>query len=173
MKIKLLVVFVFFTRLCAAQIDTSWSTFQSNNYKVSFPKTWRLDTSKAMGTEFYIFSPTEDEKDNFRENCNLIIQNLNDKNITLEKYKTISERQIKTVVAEPKLFYSSIKKTGNTKYYKIAYQMKQGKYKLMVTSLCFINNNLAYLISFTSEVAKYNLYKRNEKEILASFAFIK
>jgi len=58
-----------------SQIDntTEKISFSKDNYKIQYPKSWRLDTSKVMGTEFFVFSPLENNTDKFKENASLII----------------------------------------------------------------------------------------------------
>jgi hypothetical protein len=47
-------------------------SFSKDNYKIQYPKSWSLDTSREMGTEFFIMSPLENGTDKFRENASLI-----------------------------------------------------------------------------------------------------
>lgn len=48
-----------------------------------------------MGTSLIILSPLESEKDTFRENVNLLIQDLTGLDIGLDQYTKISEDQMK------------------------------------------------------------------------------
>ena len=65
--------------------------YKKANYSISYPDTWSIDTSKQMGTELIIFSPLENESDKFRENVNVIIQDLKGQSIGLDDYAKISE----------------------------------------------------------------------------------
>jgi hypothetical protein len=47
--------------------------------------------------------------------------------------------------------------------------MSQGKFRVKITSVCFIQNEKAYLSTFTAEVDKYDAYKKIAEQILASF----
>jgi hypothetical protein len=155
-----------------SQIDKSIEkiNFSKNNYKIQYPKSWSLDTSRVMGSEFFVLSPLEKDADKFRENAGLVIQNLAGQNIDLEKYKKNTEGQITEMATEGKVFESVVLKSDKGEYYKITYAMTQGKFRLKITTLCYIKNDKAYLITFTSELDKYDQYKKTAEEILNSFS---
>ena len=173
MKLFSTTIFLLLTSFCFAQTDTSKSIHFKDNYKVEFPKSWKLDTSRVMGTAFFIFAPLENQADNFRENINVIIQDLAGQNINLENYKTITDKQISDYASEPTIFESEIKKGLNKEYFRIVYAMIQGKLRLKITSVCFIKDDKAYLITFTTDFEKYDLYKKTGEEILSSFHLTK
>lgn len=142
--------------------------YAKGNYTVHYPKSWILDTSKLMGTEFFIFSPLENESDKFRENISFVIQNLVGRNIDLEMYKKITDEQISKLATDGKIYESTVLKSDSNKYYKVTYGMTQGQFKLKITSLCRINNEKAYLLTFTSELTKYEQYEAIAEEIINS-----
>lgn len=173
MKLILITTILFLTSFCYAQTDTSILNFSKDNYKIEYPKSWRLDTSRLMGTEFFLFAPLENQTDKFRENINVIIQDLAGQNINLEKYKTITDEQITNFATDPVVFESEIKKINDKEYFRIVYAMTQGKSRLKITSICFIKDEKAYLVTFTTALDKYELYKKIGDEILGSFCLTK
>lgn len=173
MKLILTLILFLFTHFCFAQSDTTKTIFAKDNYKIQYPKSWRLDTSKIMGTDFFIFAPLENETDNFSENINVIIQDLRNQNIDLEKYKLITDNQINQFATDPKVFESAIIKENNNEYFRIVYAMTQGKARLKITSICLIKNDKAYLATFTTEFNKYGQYNKVGEEILSSFCLTK
>lgn len=175
MKLIFILPFLFITHFSFSQTDSAIqkTTFTIDNYKIQYPKDWRLDTSKAMGTELFLFSPLENDTDKFSENVNIIIQDLGGQNIDLEKYKKITDRQITEIATDSKVYESLITEIDNKEYFKITYAMTQGKFRLKITSLCFIKNDKAYLATFGSEFDKYDQYKKIGEEILSSFCLTK
>jgi hypothetical protein len=169
MKLLLANILFFLTSYCAAQIDTTKSKFSKDNYRIEYPKSWRIDTSRLMSTEFFLFAPLENQTDKFSENVNLIIQDLTGQSVNLETYKSLTDKQIAEFTNESKVFESIIIKNNNKEYFKIVYTMTQGKSKLMITSICIIKNEKAYLLTFTTELEKYELYKKTGERILNSF----
>ena len=163
-----------FATYCYSQTPTTQDAeYVTESYQIKYPKTWQLDASKAMGTDLLLFSPLENESDKFRENVNIMIQNLGGQNIDLEKYKLITESQLENLATDVKVFESKIIKADNDRFYKTAYAMTQGKFTLRITSICFIRNDKAYLATFTSEIDKYDSYKTIGEKILITFSLKK
>lgn len=66
----------------------------------------------------------------------------------------------------------TIVKKENQEYFKVTYTMIQMTLKLKITSICFIKNNKAYLVTLSAEFDKYEQYKKIGEDILNSFRFI-
>ncbi|TMI85792.1 MAG: hypothetical protein E6H10_02155 [Bacteroidetes bacterium] len=175
MKLILTLTLLSFTFCSRSQADKSsqLTSLVKENYKIEYPKSWTLDTSGLVGSELFVFSPLENDTDKFKENVSLIIQNLAGQNIDLDKYKEISEKQIASMAANGKLFESSKAQTEKGNFYRLRYAMNQGNFKLIITSYCYIKDEKAYLITFTSEIDKYERYKKTGDKILDSFQFRK
>jgi hypothetical protein len=170
MKISLTLTFITFAICAHAQTDTSnqKTSFTRDDYSVQYPKTWRLDTSKLMGTEFFILASLESETDKFSENVNLIIQDLGGQDVSLEMYKELTDKQLTEMLTDGKVFESAVVTTDKGSYYKAIYAMTQGKFRLKTTSICVIKDGKAYLGTFSSEFDKYDNYKKVGEEILDS-----
>jgi hypothetical protein len=151
--------------------SSSLTTFIKQNYKIEYPGSWTLDTSGQLNSEFFVFSPLENDSDKFKENVSLIIQNLAGQNIDLNMYKQITEGQIAGLGSEAKLFESVKTRTAQGDYYSVRYALNRANFKLIVTSYCYIKDEKAYLITFTSESDKYKQFKRIGVKILDSFQF--
>ena len=74
---------------------TNWKSLDNPSYSIKYPSHWELNESGEMGTSLIILSPLESEKDTFRENVNLLIQDLTGLDIGLDQYTKISEDQMK------------------------------------------------------------------------------
>ena len=147
-----------------------WLDFSKDSFHLKYPENWFPVTSGKMGTVLFVFSPLENEEDKFSENINVIIQELSGREIDLAAYKKITETQIKEYATDPELYESTIVSSGKGEYYKVSYAMTQGKLRLKIISYCLIKNQKGYLITFGSEVAKYEQYKTISEEMLSSFS---
>lgn len=152
------------------KMTNDYTKFAKDNYSIQYPKSWRLDTSKLQGTSFILFSPLENDSDKFSENITLIIQNLSGQKIGLEEYKQISEVQTKNLLKGGSIIESSIIKTDGDNYYKIVYTMTSGKLKLKDIGICYIKNDKAYLVTFSCEIDKFEIYKSIADNIFKSFS---
>jgi hypothetical protein len=175
MKLTLFLILITLTNCCFSQADSAnqMISFAKDNYKLQYPKSWRLDTLTKLGPELFVFSPLEDESDKFSENVNISIQNLIGQNIDLAQYKQITDKQVTDLATDSKIFESSIVKSNKGEFFRITYAMTQGKFRIKITSVCFISNDKAYLATFSSEFDKYDTYKKVGEQILSSFSLTK
>ncbi len=152
-----------------SQTKDDWKTLTESNYTIQYPATWELNQSKQMGTSFILFSPLESEQDKFKENVNLLIQDLTGNNIDLNKYTEISESQIKTIVTNSILIESKRVKTESGEYHKIIYSADQGIFHLKFEQYYWVTNDKAFVLTFTSEQSKFDGFKVTGEIILNSF----
>lgn len=145
-------------------------TYAKKDYQLQYPTTWRLDTTGIMGAELFVFSPLTDTTDKFSENVNLLIQDLRGQHIDLKAYKKISDDQF-AQMQDGKVEESAIIKTGAKEYFRATYAMTQQNIQLKVTSICYIKNEKAYLVTYTALASTYEQYKKFGEEILHSFSF--
>ncbi|MEP6728845.1 MAG: PsbP-related protein [Bacteroidota bacterium] len=166
---NLLILFtylIFFTHPVSAQKLT---TLNKKDYSIGAPADWIPDSSKQMGTDLVIFSMLENGTDKFRENVNVVIQNLAGMNIDLEKYTAISIGQIKTMATDSKIEESKTIRTDRATFQKIIYTATQGGFKLRFEQYYFMANKKAYTVSFTAEIGKFDIFKPTGEAILNSF----
>ena len=172
-KFTLIFTAILLAAAAFSQQATAVTSYAKNDYKIQYPEVRRLDTSRLMGTELFIFAPLENATDQFSENVNLLIQDLTGRNINLQKYKEITDKQLTDLATDGKSIESAVVKKDNRSYYKTIYTMTQGKLKLKISSICFIKNEKAYLVTFSAEADKYEQYKKTGEGILSSFVVIK
>lgn len=152
----------------SAQIPT-WETLSENGYFIQYPSDWQLDKSGQMGTSFILFSAQASDKDQFKENVNLLIQDLTGYNLDLDKYVEISENQIKTMVTDGNLMLSKRMKKGGREFQKTMYTGSQGIFKLKFEQYYWVIDNKAYVLTLTCEQSQFDAYKEAGEKILESF----
>lgn len=126
-----------------------------------------------METSFFLFSPLESKEDIFKENVNLLIQNLTGSNIDLDKYTEISVEQVKTMITNSNIIENNRIKNADNDYQKIIYTGVQGVYNLKIEQYYWVIDNKAYVLSLTCEQNKFDDYKNVGEDILNSFLFEK
>lgn len=146
-----------------------WKLLSNDEYRIDYPSTWEVNESGQMGTSFILFSPVSSQVDDFRENINLLIQDLTGYGIDLDKYVEISEGQIKSLVAEGKIVLNERKIDEEKEYHRVIYTGKQGVFKLMFEQYYWIVNDKAYILSLTCKESEFDAYKKVGEKILNSF----
>lgn len=171
--IKLLILLFFPLSIYGQTLPSNdigeWKTLTASNYSIQYPPTWELNESGYMGTSFIILSPLELDQDSFMENINLIIQDLDDKSIDLNKYVEISEDQIKIVITNSKMIESKRIKSESDEFHKVIYSGDQGELQLNYEQYYWVLNNKAFVLTFTTEQSKYDSFKEVGERILNSF----
>lgn len=172
MKILLSFVFcmVVFSARSQSVSQDDLKVFYKKDFKISYPSGWRVDTSGTMNSKVFFFSPLEGPEDKFSENVNVMVQNLAGQPIDIQKYKDISEQQIKVMFSDGKMEESKVVNSNGREEYHLAYEFSQGVYRLKVLAICFINNDNAYLATFTSEASKFERYRPTAEKMLGTFS---
>jgi len=167
MKILQTLVLCFIATISIAQKKSF--VLENELYKIQYPNKWTVDTSKTMGTEFFIFSPIENGTDKFRENVNLIVQDISGHNIDLDKYADISKNEINTMGPGSRIYEAKKIKKGKSEYYKIVYDMTEESLKLKLEQYYFVTDTRAFVLTFTTESSKFASFKTVGEGVLNSF----
>lgn len=175
--IKLIGILVLFTNLIAcsqtAENKTKtldgWKSITEDNYSIDYPDDWELNKSGQMGTSFILFSPLSSEQDQFKENVNLLIQDLTGHNLDLDKYVEISEGQIKTMITDGEIIESKMITAETLNYQKVIYTGKQGIYNLKFEQYYWVIGDKAFVLTLTCEENQFNNYQVTGEKILNSF----
>jgi len=147
-----------------------WELLKAEDYSIQYPKEWELNESGQMGTSFILFSALENDEDQFRENMNLIVQDLQGRSVDLDAFTEISEEQVKSMMTNCTLYESKRIKKGSQEYHKLIYSADQGAFSLKFEQLYWIENDKAYILTLTCEQSKFSSFKEVGEKILNSFS---
>jgi len=147
----------------------SWNNINNSEYYIDYPKNWEIDQSGRYGTSFYLFSYQTSANDLFRENVNLIIQDLTGMDIDLAKYTEISENQINNMMEDGTILENRTISKNGINYQKLIFTGTQQGLFLKFEQFYFIKNNKAYVLTLTCEAKEFNTYKETGEKILNSF----
>jgi len=150
-------------------VQEGWKSVDNINYSIQYPDNWDFDNSGQMGTSFIVFSKQSSGQDQFRENVNLLIQDLTGHNINLDNYVEISEGQIKTMITNGNLLESKRVSSKKPEFHKMVYTGDQGIFKLKFEQYYWVLNDKAYVLTLTTEVDQFNNFKDMGEKILNSF----
>lgn len=147
----------------------NWKIYSETEYSIQYPDTFELAKSGQMGTSFILLSNQTSQQDLFRENVNLIIQDLSGQNIDLDKYVEISEGQIKTMITDGNLIASERLNDKNKEYQRIIYTGKQGQFDFKWLQFYWVVNKKAYVLTLTCELNQYDNYVSIGEKIMQTF----
>lgn len=146
-----------------------WKKYDQPGYSIQYPAEWKLDDNSSGMPSFIIFAPTDSKKDKFKENVNLVIQDLSGKGIDLDEYTRISEGQIGKYFKDGQVIESARIKKDNGEYQKMVYIGGQGMFDLKYLAFFWVIDEKAYVLTFTGEKDKYDSYQQTAGWIMNSF----
>lgn len=153
--------------LAFALINRDWKTFQNSDFTFKYPDDWELDQSGTAGTKFILFAPNA-QPAAFRDNINLIVQDLKGQNIDLKKYTKLSVEQVKQYIANAKILTSET--VEKNKKHKLVYSGNQGELSLQFQQYYLIGNEKAYILTFTATQKSFPSQIKLVDVIMESFA---
>jgi hypothetical protein len=144
-----------------------WKTFDEKEFSIQAPHTFERPKKQAS---FIIFAPLESPEDKFKENVNLLIQDLSGKNIDLDKFTEITIEQVQNYIKNAEITENKRLKNDNGEYQKFIYSGEVGAFSLKFEQYCWIVNEKAYILTFTAEKEKFdNNYQEFVEVVLNSF----
>jgi hypothetical protein len=144
----------------------NWKTFEAIDYSIQYPDNWSLDKSGRLGTEFFLFSELSSSSDKFKENINLIIQNIAGPDAILENYVAKSEKQIREMGS---LQSSETINANGLTYQKLIYTSGQGNFKLKFEQYYIVEFSKAYILTLTTKEDEFDHYQEVGEKIMNSF----
>lgn len=151
------------------EISENWQSINTSDYSIQYPKDWELNESGLMGASFILFSPISSDQDQFRENVNLIVQDLTGYNIDLDEYVRISEGQIKTLMTDSEIIENKRITDNGLDYQMVIYTGKQGIFQLQFEQYYWVIEEKAYVLTLTCEENQFKDYREVGEGILKSF----
>ena len=154
------------------QSASEWKTLKDAAYQIQYPANWHLDQSASTQTSFVLFG-RELAEGKFRENVNLIIQDISGYNLDLAGFAKISEDQINSAVANGKVLESKQVTVNGITHHLILYQGDFNQYKLRWKQYYWIEQNKAYVLTFTATQETFEEFLPTADRILNSFSIAK
>jgi len=159
-------------QLDSLEMGTNWKSYKTEDFSIKYPKDWDLDISGLMGSSMFLFSKLISDKDDFKENLNVMKQDLSAYNVNMNEYVKVSEKQIETMFTDGKLLESVRKESNGEEFHKLIYTGKQGIYNLKFEQYFYIRDKIAYVITLTCKESEFVNYQSIGERILNSFRFV-
>jgi hypothetical protein len=147
---------------------SNWKTINETDYSIRYPDSLELQKPGQMGMNFMLLTKQTSAKDLFRENINLIIQDLAGQNVGLDQYVEVSEGQIKSMLTDGMLIESKRVKE-NFEYQRLVYTGKQGQYSLKWLQYYWLEKSKAYVLTLTCEENQFDKYLPTCEQVMNSF----
>jgi hypothetical protein len=153
----------------ASKDKLNFQTIDRGSYSIQYPLAWIIDTSRQFGSDLFLLSANESEMDKFKENVNVMIQNLKGLNLDLDKFVQVSESQVKTYVTNGKVLESKRINQNGLEFHKLIYLGTQGAFSLKTEQYYFIKDEKAFVVTFVAEEDQFDKYIVIAEKMMQSF----
>jgi hypothetical protein len=151
----------------------NWLSFKdpAGEFTVKYPDNWEMTTQEEVHAVTFM-SAQDTATDQFRENANVVVQDLSAQPTTLAEYTEATKNWVKesngVIQLEREITFA------DNPSFEIAYTMPANAIgidlELMFHQVWFIKNNKAYLLTYTAQPDSYRKYEEHAAGIFKSFA---
>ena len=153
------------------QIELSLYENSSQGFRVNYPEVWskqNRDDFFAIGVVF--FSPLEDDSDKFKERVSVLVENLSN-NMSLAQYTNQSIAEIKRL-SDPDVGDVQAINLGANEARQVVYRGEENGYPVQRMQTWSVQNNQAYVITYTAKPDSYDNYLPTVEKMIESFETI-
>ncbi len=149
--------------------NTDWKRLEEEMYFIEYPQDWSLGDKKEEGPVFMLFSSLESKEDIFRENVNLMLEDIKGSGVDLDEYAKLSAKQIAPLLKDVNALKSEKLENHNGTYYRMVYTGTQQGLDLKWVQHYWLHNEMTYILTLTVEESKYEQYIEVANKIMNSF----
>lgn len=153
------------------QIQLSLYENPDRDFKVNYPQAWsKQNRDDFFATGVIFFSPLKDNSDKFKERVSVLVENLaND--MTLAEYTEKSIAEIKKL-SDPNVDEAKAVNLGANEGRQVIYNSEQNGTPVQRMQTWTIENNRAYVVTYTAQPDSYDDYLPAVEKMIESFETI-
>lgn len=142
-----------------------------HNISIKYPTTWEKKIAE-LDTIVAFLSPIEHKLDLFRENLTIMIKNIFISPENFKEYINFQVDQLKDAILDFELIKKKKDKLSNQPAYTIIYTGRRRDFNIKIMQNYILKKKKIYLLSYTAENDKYDLYFKMIKKMIKSFSFL-
>jgi hypothetical protein len=150
-------------------LETSWYTDNQNGFTIAFPKAWKVK-SNANGALVSCMSPAESAADKFRENIGVNLDQLPQKDLTLDQVSDATISQFDQIFQNLKVQSKGTVQLGDLQAKKVVFTGSLGKIHVKDLMYLVLKDDKVYSIICTAEPTKFEAYQPSFEAIAQSFS---
>ena len=141
----------------------------AGGFSISYPATWDFQENKG-GAAVIFFSPEENDLDFFKENVNVVVQDISGNPMTLKAYSELAIKQMQLMFKDNFVAIESAPTfVDGQAAYKLIFIGKGPDTELKYMSVWLIKDLTAYQITYTALFFQYDRYIGKMKSMVNSF----
>ncbi len=145
----------------------------SGFFEIAYPPDWTLIENEG-GAAAIFYSPKENELDIFKENVNIVVQDLSKNPMPLEQYTKTAIHQMKVVFKTGmEIIESTPTRLGGLNAHKFVFMGTGPDGDLKFMSIWTIKGQTAFQFTYTGMKSDWDKYKRAADKMASSFKITK
>lgn len=153
-----------------SNIDQSnWKTLSESDYSIKYPADWELEQTGANNTRFFLKSKVSSMSDDFRENINLLNEDLGGVEFSLDEYMNLSMENLHRGMPGLNITKNEKINKNGREYYLIEYFVSQAGMDLSFEQRFTIENGMVYVMTFSAKKDDLKKFKSVANNIMDSF----
>ena len=170
MKTRLIVAMCVLLTICGCgkKKTVQNTTFSGKDYVLQFPETWEINDTGLMGMDLIGLSPLENAEDAFRENVNVVLENL-PKSMTAKEYLRLALANLEKIYGLPIEKNFTKARVGNHEGYSLHYSLQVGQNEMDNDIYIVINNNAVYVLTCSNAKGKRDIFKTTMDTVIETF----
>lgn len=149
--------------------NKKWKTLRKGSFAIDYPAEWQLDVSGSNRTAFIAFAPQANPASKFKENINLMINDISSFNYTMEQFVKISERQIQDIFLKPKIISSETSQKDGGDVHTMIYLGTMNNVEIQYRQQYQIKNGKSYILTYSADPQEYDRYSEIAQQSFNSF----
>ncbi len=139
--------------------------------KIKYLPQWQktVTPDRITGNLVKFVSPKQGDADLYRENINLIVQDLPEKNQDIEQFTKFFLDGTKLSDPNVKIIEEGKTQLANRPAYRVVYTHKEDGVNIKRLQVWMVKNNKAYIITYTADMMKYSEYLSTAQTMINSF----
>lgn len=146
-----------------------WQTLDGDGYSVQYPKDWNKEANPVNATGFMIKSPKKDANDQFLENVNLIVQDMQGEKPTLDQLAALIEQKLGKMLTNFSMDSKKEGKSGGKDFLEVRYSGEQGPMKMKFAQRIYMAGDKGYILTTTSGPSAEARVDESLDKIVSSF----
>ena len=143
---------------------------ENQGFSIQYPASWEAST-KVEGTAVIFLSPSEGALDIFRENVNVVIQDLSKNPVDIKEYSETALKQLESAFDTGfQIVESGEARLAKTPAYHVVYLVKSKDIELKIMHVWTVIGLKAYQLTYTALSNKYDENLGKVEKMINSFA---
>ncbi len=154
----------------STQTQALTSDYDSPLYgiRIAYPQDWTKQEG-LLGTVVSFLSPTKREPYIAQENVSIRVDDLSTQPMTLNEFTQLAISQLQQVITDYHIIDSGETALADRPAYEVVFTGKQGQYTLKWRLAWAVENNKAYIITYTATESNYANYQEIVDQMIDSF----